>query len=161
MTVLAGMSVTVAVVIVIVMAITNRRTDHLIANKEGDGLPEVPEAALYRLTRLNPLREPAKHDKHKQGGNNLQHHELGELEGPNVRQHYVHRPMAVRIGQPARQIKAVGITDVMKNVFCFRHGCEHHAATPNLCDHDADRAGRLAPDPADCTDTVSTANASK
>jgi hypothetical protein len=101
---------------VIMMMITDCRPHYFVPNKQRDGFPEIPEATFRRLAIAYAFSEATEHKKHKNGGNKLKQHELGQLTPEDFRQQIIQRTVAMGIRHSARNVKPVRITDMVKMI---------------------------------------------
>lgn len=106
-TVVAVICVSVIVVTVVMVIITDGRSYHFIANEQGNGFPEVPEATFDRLAGLYSFGEATKYEQAKGKSNYLQHHELGDLQAEDFRKWNV---------QSAWQLEEAKVANMMERI---------------------------------------------
>ena len=108
--------VPVIIITVAVMRDTDRRPDDVVANIQGHRFPEVPPRAFGRVACRDAAGQSAKDEQHKEAGDRLQHHKLGQLKAENRRQ--------VKV-LPKREVKVRRVAHMVENVVFAgsRHGC--------------------------------------
>jgi hypothetical protein len=99
------MAVISVAMVIVVMIVADGRPHDFVTNKQSDRFPEVPEAALSRLAGTHSLRKSAEDDQTDHEGDQLQHHELGDLKPGYFRQRDMISP---------RQLEKAEVAYVMK-----------------------------------------------
>lgn len=97
------------VIVMAMMTLTDRRTDDTVSQINSQHFPEVPPSPADRLSATNPLGQAGSDPKHDQRGDQLQDHELRQVQRAEMRQ----RPFA---SEELRYLEVLVVADVMEGI---------------------------------------------